>query len=138
MRNEVLAKNISDGLDQLNYRNLFRIYVKLRKIKLLRYLFNLKMEFEFNVSIFIIALEEDAYDIAYLIHKEFSYLMRENSNEENRLIISNCISSINKVNQGAGMIEEKCYLIREYIEFFQFMYLFLNEGIWRGYVYLGV
>jgi hypothetical protein len=56
------------------------------------------MEFEFNVSIFIIALEEDAYDIAYLIHKEFSYLMRENSNEENRLIISNCISSINKVN----------------------------------------
>jgi len=77
------------------------------------------LEFEFNVSIFIIALEEDAYDIAYLIHKEFSYLMRENSNEENRLIISNCISSINKVNQGAGMIEEKCYLIREYIEFFQ-------------------
>jgi hypothetical protein len=45
--------------------------------------------------------------------------MRENSNEENRLIISNCISSINKVNQGAGMIEEKCFLIREYIEFFQ-------------------
>ena len=119
MRNEVLAKNITDGFDQLNYRNLFRIYVKLRKIKLLRYLFNLKLEFEFNVSIFIIALEEDAYDIAYLIHKEFSYLMRENSNEENRLIISNCISSINKVNQGAGMIEEKCFLIREYIEFFQ-------------------
>jgi hypothetical protein len=56
------------------------------------------MEFEFNVSIFIIAIEEDAYDIAYLIHKEFAYLMRENSNEENRLIISNCISSINKVN----------------------------------------
>ena len=98
MRNEVLAKNIFDGFDQLNYRNLFRIYVKLRKIKLLRYLFNLKMEFEFNVSIFIIAIEEDAYDIAYLIHKEFAYLMRENSNEENRLIISNCISSINKVN----------------------------------------
>jgi hypothetical protein len=76
------------------------------------------MEFEFNVSIFIMALEEDAYDVASLLHKEFNYLMRDNSNEENRQIVSQCVSSINKVNQGSGMIDEKCYLIRVFMEHF--------------------
>lgn len=63
-------------------------------------------------------LEDSAFDIAALLYMEYSYLMRDNSNEENRLIVSNIVSSINKVNAGAGMIEEKCYLIREYMENF--------------------
>jgi hypothetical protein len=84
MKSEVSQNNLPDGADQLNYNVLFRIFVKLRKIKLLRYLFGQKMEFEFNVSIFIMTLEEDAYDLAALLHKEFSFLMRDNSNEDNR------------------------------------------------------
>ena len=71
MRNEVASKNVPDGPVQLNYRELFKVFTKYRKIKLLRYLFNQKLEFEFNVSIFIMALEEDAYDIAALLHQEF-------------------------------------------------------------------
>ena len=88
MRSEVSQNNLPDGSVQLNFNTLFKIFVRLRKIKLLRYLFGQKLEFEFNVSIFIMALEEDAYDIAALLHKEFSYLMRDNSNEDNRQIVS--------------------------------------------------
>ena len=116
MRNDIKMVNIPDANLQLNYKELFLMFVKQRKIKLLRYLFNQKIEFEFNTSIFIMALEEDAYDVATLLHNEFRYLMRENSIEENRHISSLCVSSINKTNQGGGMIEQKCYLCREYID----------------------
>jgi len=72
MRNAIQAcKNMKDGAEQLNYKELFRIFVKLRKVKLLRYLFNQKLEFEFKTSLFLLALEEDAYDMAVLLHKEF-------------------------------------------------------------------
>jgi len=63
-------------------------------------------------------LEEDAYDIATLLHKEFRYLMRDNSVEENKHIVSNCVSSMNKTNSGSGMIEQKCFLLREYMDHF--------------------
>jgi len=90
----------------------------LRKVKLLRYLFSLKIEFEFSVGIFLIALEEDAYDIAVLLHKEFSYMMRENSFEENRQIVTNVVLSMNKANKGSGMIDAKIYPLKEYMDFF--------------------
>ena len=68
--------------NEIDYHELFRIFVRLRKIKLLRYFFNLKTEFQFEVSLFIMALEEDAYDIAMLLHREFKYLMRNISTED--------------------------------------------------------
>ena len=49
------------------------------------------MEFSFSVQVFQLSLDEDAFDIAALLHKEFAYLMRENSNEENRVIVSSCV-----------------------------------------------
>ena len=49
-----------------------------------------------------------------------SYLMRGNKSQENKVIVSNLVSSINKTtNQGAGMIDQKCFLIREYLDYFQ-------------------
>jgi len=44
--------------------------------------------------------------------------MRDNSAEENRQIVSHCVASINKTNSGSGMIEYKCFLIREYMDHF--------------------
>jgi hypothetical protein len=102
---------------ELDYIELFRMFTRLRKIKLLRYLFNLK-EFNFNIQLFITALEEDAYDIAMLLHKEFKLLMRSTTADDDRTIISLVIQSTIKVNEGAGMINEKAYLIREYMEKF--------------------
>ena len=104
--------------NEIDYKELFRIFVRLRKIKLLRYLFNLKAEFQFDVSLFIIALEEDAYDIAMLLHREFKYLMRNIPVEDDRTIVQLIIQSLIKVNDGAGMINEKSYLIREFLERF--------------------
>ena len=89
-------------------------------MKLLRYLFSQRHDFEFSTQIFILALEEDAYDVAMLLHQEFRYLMRTNLSSENKVIVSHIVSSFNKTtNQGAGMIDQKCYLVREYLDFFQ-------------------
>jgi hypothetical protein len=38
--------------------------------------------------------------------------MRDNSIEDNRNIVQNCILSLDKVGDGAGMIDQKCFLIR--------------------------
>ena len=64
---------------------------------------------------FILCVEEDAYDIAYLMHKEFQAQIRHDMTlsaeigsgnaEINRVIINSCIQSIGKLHEGAGMIE---------------------------------
>lgn len=59
---------MEDGHEQINYRNLFMRFMKLRKLKLIRFLFSLRIEFEFRTSLFLLVLEEDAYDIAVLLH----------------------------------------------------------------------
>jgi len=119
LRNEIKGSKVADKAEQLDYKEFFRLFIKLRKVKLIRYLFNQRIEFEFTVQIFIMALEEDCYDMAMLLHKEFRYLMRENSQEENKQIVSLCVASINKSNLAAGMIEYKCFLLREYLDHFQ-------------------
>lgn len=45
--------------------------------------------------------------------------MRDNSIEDNRNIVQNCIMSLNKFGDGAGMIDQKCFLIRQYLDYFQ-------------------
>lgn len=120
LRNEIKSNDIPDAPFQLNYRELFKLFVKYRKIKLLRFLFSHKIDFQFSASIFITALEEDAFDIATLLHQEFRFIMRQNQSEENKVIVSLIVGSLNKTtNIGAGMIEQKCYLVREYLDFFQ-------------------
>lgn len=42
------------------------------------------MDFDFKVDTFILTLDESAYDVAVLLYKEFAYLMRTNSDEDNR------------------------------------------------------
>ena len=73
--------------NEIDYHELFRVVVRLRKIKIIRYFFNLKSEFQFEPSLFIMALEEDAFDIAMLLHREFKYLLRELSADDERTII---------------------------------------------------
>jgi hypothetical protein len=83
------------GGPMLNYVELYRTFVRQRKIKLIRYLFGQKMDFEFKVEIFIMTLDESAFDVAVLLYKEFAYLMRTNSNEDNRQIVSRLVSGMN-------------------------------------------
>ncbi len=41
MRNELTAKRVHNYQEELNYKQLYRLFVVRRKIKLLRYLFSL-------------------------------------------------------------------------------------------------
>lgn len=55
----------------------------------------------------------DAYDVAALIHKEFFRLLRDASKEDEESIITTLTLAFGKTN---GMIDFKCYLIRQHIE----------------------
>lgn len=68
LRNEVKAQGIPDVRVQLDFNLICRHFIRYRRVKLLRYLFSLRFEFEFNVEVFILALEEDAYEIATLLY----------------------------------------------------------------------
>jgi len=48
MRKEIEQKNLSDGEKQLNLSEVFREFVRHRKIKLLRFLFSQNQKFEFT------------------------------------------------------------------------------------------
>lgn len=114
MKNELQSQFFEDAKNELNYRELYKIFIQRRKIKLLRYLFTLQNEFDFSNSLFVEALELEAYDMGALIYKEFSRRLRQ-TNKDNEYIITILISSLNKNN---GLIEFKSYLLRQYIEQF--------------------
>ena len=64
--------------DELDYSELFSLFITRRKIRLLRFLFSLESKhFSFKYEYFLKALELEAYDMAALLYKEFFRLMRE-------------------------------------------------------------
>ncbi len=111
MKNESVANN----LKEFSYRDMFRLFVQKRKVKLLRYLFQLHNDFDFSPELFVESLELEAYDIAALLFKEFFRSMRDRTATETEYIITILVSSLNKNN---GLIEFKTFLIRSYLEHF--------------------
>lgn len=97
MKNELQSQFFEDAKEQLNHRELYRLFIQRRKIKLIRYLFTLQNEFDFSNSLFIEALELEAYDMGALLYKEFSRRLRQ-TNKDNEYIITILISSLNKNN----------------------------------------
>jgi hypothetical protein len=61
---------------ELDYQELFSLFVVRRKIKLLRFLF-LQKDFRFSINLFLRTLDLEAYDIAALLHKEFFRMIRD-------------------------------------------------------------
>lgn len=114
MKNEMHQKKLDDPVKEFNYNDLFKIFIVKRKIKLLRYLFSQTLDFNFNITLFIEALELEGYDIGSLLYKEFSRKLRATT-KDNEYLITILISSLNKNN---GMIEYKTFLIRQYLESF--------------------
>jgi hypothetical protein len=111
MKNESVANN----LKEFSYRDMFRLFVQKRKVKLLRYLFQLHNDFDFSPELFVESLELEAYDIAALLFKEFFRSMRDRTASETEYIITILVSSLNKNN---GLIEFKTFLLRSYLEHF--------------------
>jgi hypothetical protein len=78
MSNELKYKQFDNKKEEeLNYRELYKIFVIRRKIKLIRHLFTLQNEFDFTNSLFIEALELEAYDIGALLYREFQKRLRD-------------------------------------------------------------
>jgi len=109
LQNEI--KQQPDLTAELDFGQLFSLFVVRRKIKLLRYLFGQK-GFKFTIGLFLRALDLDAYDIAALLHKEFFRLIRNVNASDQEEIINCIIAGFNKSN---GMIDYKCYLARQFI-----------------------
>lgn len=80
----------------MSYQNYFKLCIRHRKMKLLRFIFSLQHDFEFSTKILIIALEEDAYDIAVLLYQEYNYQMRVLSNNDQKIILIKIVSGLNK------------------------------------------
>ena len=65
---------ISNLWGQANFRKLFLLFVIKRNFFLINFLFQ-KMEereFKFDYTLFLACLYNDAYDIAIMMHKDFS------------------------------------------------------------------
>lgn len=97
MKNEVNANKFDEVEREFNLKELFRIFVIRRKVKLIRFLFSLQNEFDFSPQLFIESLELEAYDIGALLYKEFFRRLKD-SKKENEYIITIIISSFNKNN----------------------------------------
>jgi hypothetical protein len=99
---------------ELDYKELFSLFIAKRKIGLLRFLFSLPTsQFAFSIDLFQRALELDAIDMAALIYREFFRLIREVTPYEEELILTSLVSSFAKSN---GMLEFKCFLVRQFSE----------------------
>jgi hypothetical protein len=97
---------------ELDYKELFSLFVVKRKIGLLRFLFNLRStQFTFTVDLFLRALELEAIDVAALVYREFFRLIRDVTPHEEELILTSLVASFAKSN---GMLEFKCFLVRQF------------------------
>ena len=71
-------------------------------------------EFSFDYSLFLACLYNDAYDIAVMMHKDFSYLL--SSLAIRKAIVPHMISAFAK---NSGLIEAKVYLLKRYFDAFE-------------------
>ena len=89
--------------DELDYSELFALFIMRRKIRLLRFIFSLDAkQFSFKYDYFLKALELEAYDMAALLYKEFFRFLRDMPSSALEQSITSVISSFNKNN---GMLD---------------------------------
>jgi hypothetical protein len=88
---------------------MFLIFAIKRKIKLMSFLINDdRFALRFDENSFIDILENDVYDIAVLLYRE--YFLNIN-NDMDKII--NCL--INAFSKANGMLEAKCFLLKRYM-----------------------
>lgn len=107
---EVLKKYSKKGkIDIVEQREMFLMFAIKRKFKLMSYLINSEeFHLEFQEQNFIDVLENDAFDVAVLLYREY-FLQINNSIEK---IITLLVNSFSKSN---GMMESKCFLLKRFM-----------------------
>jgi len=92
---------------------LFILFMLKRKYMLINYLFTKCKVFQFDYHLFIMCLENDAYDIAVLLYQNFESYFFESDVRDN--VVPHLLNAFNKA---TNMIEAKCYLLKKYITYF--------------------
>ena len=107
---EVLKNYSKKGkIDTVDLREMFLMFAVKRKIKLMSYLINGE-EFlmEFQEANFIDVIENEVFDIAVLLHREYFLTINSEHQKINNLLV-------NAFSKSNGMLEAKCYLLKRFV-----------------------
>ena len=96
-------------IDNIDLRELFLIFAMKRKLKLMSHMINSEdFHLEFTEDNFIDVVENEVYDIAVLLYREYFLLVKDQRDRITTLLVN----SFQKAN---GMLESKCFLLRRFI-----------------------
>jgi hypothetical protein len=96
-------------IDPVDMREMFLLFAIKRKIKLMSYIINSdEFAMEFQESNFIDVIENDAYEIAVLLYREYFLLINQQPEKINSLLVN----SFSKTN---GLLEAKCFLLKRFM-----------------------
>ncbi len=107
---QVLANYSKKGkIDSVDLRELFLMFAIKRKLKLMSHLINSEdFALEFQEANFVDVVENDVFDVAVLLYREYFLLI----NGERDKIASLLVHGFTKAN---GQLESKCFLLRRFV-----------------------
>jgi len=107
---EIILNYCKKGkMDRTDLREMFLLFAIKRKIKLMSFLINSEeFEMEFTEDNFVDIIENSAYDIGVLLHREYFLLI----NEKIYKIVTLLVNSFSETN---GMLEAKSYLLKRFV-----------------------
>ncbi len=111
----ILANYYKKGqIDSIDKRELFLLFAMKRKLKLMSHVINSDdFSFEFREDNFIDVIENDVYDMAVLLYREYFLLLRTQQEKILKLIVA----SFGKAN---GQLEAKAFLIKRFMTHMRF------------------
>jgi hypothetical protein len=112
---QVLSNYSKKGkIDSLDMRELFLLFAIKRKLKLMSHIINSEdCAMEFTENNFVDVIENEAYDMAVLLIREYFLII----NNKKAAISSLLINSYLLTN---GQVDAKCFLMRRFIEYASF------------------
>ena len=107
---EIIENYCKKGkMDPTDLREMFLLFAIKRKIKLMSFLINSEdFEMEFTEDNFLDVIENSAYDIGVLLHREYFLII----NQKIYKIVSLLVNAFTETN---GMLEAKSYLLKRFI-----------------------
>ena len=102
------------AIDSIDKRELFLLFAMKRKLKLMSHVINSEdFAFEFNEDNFIDVVENDVYDMAVLLYREYFLLIKKQQDKICKLLIA----AFGKAN---GQLEAKAFLLKRFMTHMRF------------------
>ena len=97
--------------EHCNFRKLFVLFVLKRNFILINHLFHKTEGFNFDSSLFLACLHNDAYDIAVMLYKDFETSLAHK--EIRDAILPHIVTSFSK---NTGLLEAKTFLLKRWMD----------------------